>query len=416
MALLFPAALVAWYFPDLPGAREVGTALGALAVAVLAISPGDRRAGARVPWALVLFAAWASASLLWSADRAGSVRALLDLAALLGVGVAAGLRLSLTDLHGAVLRAVRLIVLVTALSLVLLPGWATAPAEDGAPGWHGPFSHKNDLGAFCAVAVITLWFGPRRTRWPWTIVAAVLLIGSQSSTAVALVVVAGGVVAWQHLFASVRQVGYRAVLVAVSLVGLVGLVVAAVTRFDLFAVALGRSGSLTGRTEIWTAVWRHIGERPLAGFGWGGVWREWSAPTQAIWREVRFPAFYAHNGFLDVALQVGVVGLLLLLAVLAPSLAGLWRARWSDTAFWGFLIIVATMVAALTESAPFTGRGLLLLVPLAVAVASGKARACGGGEVEAVDGVHATVATAQEPSRAASRAASPPRAFSRSSG
>ncbi|WP_298459301.1 O-antigen ligase [uncultured Cellulomonas sp.] len=373
MTVLFPITLVAWYLPDLPGARELGTLVGALTVvaAALAVPRHDRVVTSRVPWPLVLFGVWACASLVWSADRAGSARALLDLVVLLAVGIAVGVRMTVPEVHRAVFSTVRWILVVTAVSLVVAPGWAMVPAEDGAPGWHGPFSHKNDLGAFCAVAVVTVWFGPRRSRWVWMVLALVLLAGSQSSTAVAVVALAAAVVGWQRLAASIREARHRGVFGAVSLVATLGVLVAAVTRFDLFAVALGRSGSLTGRTEIWTAVWRHVVERPIAGYGWGGVWREWSAPTQEIWREVRFPAFYAHNGYLDLALQVGVVGLALFLLALGPAIRTLWRDRADGAALWGLLIILTSLVAAVTESAPFTGRGLLLLVPLVVAVASG---------------------------------------------
>lgn len=367
LRLLFPVALLASFVSHLPGARLLFLAMGPLALAVLVLTPGRRLLDRRLPVPLVLFLAWAAASLLWSADPPETVRALAELAVYAALGLAAGLLLPLPQLHRSLSVVARILLVATVVSLVVAPEWATAPAEDEAPGWHGPFSHKNGLGAFLVLATATLWFDRHRRRAPWLVLVAVLLVGTQSSTAVALVLVVAALLLWQRGLESLRGVQARGLYLGVSLVALLTLVAAAVRRPDLVTSVLGRSGTLSGRTEIWAAVARQVEERPLLGHGWGGVWRETSLPTLEIWREVRFEAFYAHNGYLDLLLQVGVVGLALLLLVVLPAAGSLWRHRDDDLAFWGFLVVVTSLLAAFSESSPLTGSGLVLLIALVTA-------------------------------------------------
>jgi len=133
---------------------------------------------------------------------------------------------------------------------------------------------------------------------------------------------------------------------------------------DVVFRVLGRDSSLTGRRAIWTAVEHWIGERPVLGYGFGGVWDPSSPLTMAIWRESRFDAFYAHNGYLDIPLQVGVIGLVLLIAVLVGILVAAIRPVRS-VGSWPLGVLVLLLLTATTESAPFSGNGLLLVALLA---------------------------------------------------
>ena len=81
------------------------------------------------------------------------------------------------------------------------------------------------------------------------------------------------------------------------------------------AGGLGRNPNLTGRTEIWhTLLSVHI--NPLLGTGYETFWM---GPRQAwIW-EQRGHINEAHNGYLDLYLNLGYAGLFLLVMVLISS-------------------------------------------------------------------------------------------------
>jgi exopolysaccharide production protein ExoQ len=70
--------------------------------------------------------------------------------------------------------------------------------------------------------------------------------------------------------------------------------------------ALGRSSSLTGRTEVWASLQPAVMEQPFVGYGVGGFWT-----TRA--REI-YDISGAHNGFLGVILEGGFAGLIFMTA------------------------------------------------------------------------------------------------------
>ena len=110
--------------------------------------------------------------------------------------------------------------------------------------------------------------------------------------------------------------------------------------------ALQRDFYLTGRVPLWVSITRSVAEKPILGYGYSGYWfvsESWA--THAA-RFAWLPGF-AHNGYLDLLLDLGVVGL----AVFLGSLAGLARRTCSltsrgpavSTSLAGFLFLFATV-------------------------------------------------------------------------
>jgi len=67
--------------------------------------------------------------------------------------------------------------------------------------------------------------------------------------------------------------------------------------------AFGRSDTLTGRTEIWARITPIAMRSPIVGHGFGGFWND------AMREEIR--ESHSHNGYLEVILEIGFLGLLL---------------------------------------------------------------------------------------------------------
>lgn len=79
---------------------------------------------------------------------------------------------------------------------------------------------------------------------------------------------------------------------------------------DLVAV-LGRDATFSGRTDIWRLVLDAAWERPLLGFGYNAATADFMRPLLVGW--VGSAAVDAYNGYLDVLLGTGIVGLVSLL-------------------------------------------------------------------------------------------------------
>ncbi|WP_299429825.1 O-antigen ligase family protein [uncultured Meiothermus sp.] len=101
------------------------------------------------------------------------------------------------------------------------------------------------------------------------------------------------------------------------------------------------TGTLNDRTHIWAAGWQVLGDQPLLGTGAGtfGVslethpwFRQWVAP---------------HNLFVGIAAEMGVVGLVLLLLLLAGVVFSIWQMTGLERMLWGavFIILLLALMA-----------------------------------------------------------------------
>jgi exopolysaccharide production protein ExoQ len=85
---------------------------------------------------------------------------------------------------------------------------------------------------------------------------------------------------------------------------------------DAVIYALGRDTTLTGRTELWTDL-LNIGTNPLFGAGYESFWL--GDRLTAIWARHTWRPNQAHNGYLEVYLNLGLIGLALLVTFLISS-------------------------------------------------------------------------------------------------
>lgn len=115
---------------------------------------------------------------------------------------------------------------------------------------------------------------------------------------------------------------------------------------------IGRSVTLTGRTTIWASILLSIAKRPWFGYGHGAFW---IGRGEAINTDLaaNWDVSYAHNGYLDVVLQLGFVGLFLLLVLLVQSTFLLFRSirrGISSYTIWCMAVLFLTVVFNLDET------------------------------------------------------------------
>ncbi len=102
------------------------------------------------------------------------------------------------------------------------------------------------------------------------------------------------------------------VLTAASLIAAGSILIAGFTGAPVILNLLGRDATLTGRTEIWTLLLQSVGKRPLLGYGYAGFWTGLTGESGFVQMSMRWVFSYAHNGYLEVLLQLGYAGLFLL--------------------------------------------------------------------------------------------------------
>lgn len=135
--------------------------------------------------------------------------------------------------------------------------------------------------------------------------------------------------------------------------------------------AIGKSPDMTGRSGIWKKVLELISERPLQGWGWISHWVPGVEPYEGLVVIKNVPYYQAHNAYLDVAMQLGVVGAAIFAAFLLITFVKLWRlaVRHTNSLYlWPILTFMGLAIWSLTESRLLIESGWLILTIFAIKV------------------------------------------------
>jgi O-antigen ligase len=226
------------------------------------------------------------------------------------------------------------------------------------PGaWRGLWSEKNSLGGMmalgCCLLSATALLDPRRTGL-WLTFAALsvgLVLMSQSKTSLASLML--GLTALGFVWVCQRGPAYGAAATWMGVTGFVMLAMFILFASDVFFAILGKDATLTGRTEIWTAAFRQIEQRPWTGYGYAAVWSDKSGwgPLAWIVHDAKFTPQHAHNSWIEQLVGMGVIGLtawgFFYLQTMAVALIAVYRERGAMLAFP--YLVVFTLVS-MTES------------------------------------------------------------------
>lgn len=203
----------------------------------------------------------------------------------------------------------------------------------GKTMWYGVATHKNSLGQLACVSAIFLvwsiasqWKNRTRLVWADLLVLAMslwLLRGSDmssSKTSIFLFLLGLFLLTCLHLLRKRPQSVGRLILGAFVVMLILQIVSAAVLDESLFALVVsssGRDATLTGRTLLWDDLMDIGSQNPILGRGYGNFWI--GDRVQQLWEKFGWGPESAHNGFLDVYLEIGIVGLVLLLGSIAQG-------------------------------------------------------------------------------------------------
>jgi exopolysaccharide production protein ExoQ len=195
----------------------------------------------------------------------------------------------------------------------------------------GPTTSKNSLGVVCLVSGVfffwdtaTRWFDRRRWRTKRIIlvnigfIAMTLWLLHRANSATSLICLLMGclVIAAIHSRMLLRRPRLLKTLIPASLCVFPILAFGFNMNAQL-AGAVGRDPTLTERTEIWNIL-PSMQTNPLLGTGYESFWL--GSRLQWIWNTSGFGALNeAHNGYLEIYLNLGIVGLLLFVAFLIAS-------------------------------------------------------------------------------------------------
>lgn len=334
------------------------------------------------PTTVLLFIAWALASVFWSQDTSGSFWGWVSLFGLAFLAVTIGhVRDTLQTVRalGDVLRVLLSISLgMEILSGILLDIPIRFLGIQGNIAQFGPvqgiFGTRNLLGFVAVIALITflIEYRTQTVRLGVSVFSVVLAGGlaalSDSPTVLVLAVAVGLSVGALALVRHARPADRSALQWTFGGIVVAGLAIGYAARHPIIAL-LGAGSDFATRVTLWNTMVDYLRSKPVQGWGWFGPWNGAEFPFSAINYTLRTSHASGLNAYFDVLLQLGWIGLLLFAGLAGVALVRSWldaSQRRSVIYAWTPLVLIALLVDSMFESFTLTGFGWLLLVLCAV--------------------------------------------------
>jgi len=344
---------------------------------------------------LVVLLVYCLLNALWSIQPAVTLKKGIQLGGMLLIGIVLQIQ-GLSHVRWLKLMSgtMLLFLLASVVAVAVIPDtaieYATAGNDAWVGGaWRGITDQKNSYGimtAFTVMTLVSLYATPPVRSMPTLLLLVLLafcglnLVMSKSTTSLLVTMLGVGCfVLFRWKYVADDFVVSRVLIVVAGLL-LIYLHVLFVVQgrlptwdefFKPVADLLGKRTDISGRFDIWDMVLDEIDHHPWLGVGYGAFWLGKGSASQAIIDKMYWVPFQAHNGYLDIFNELGMVGLALFAAFLLHHLITLYRLSRhdaSEAAFHGAVIVVI-LIHNLTESSLLRGVNFLAMMVIYSSVA-----------------------------------------------
>jgi O-antigen ligase len=302
---------------------------------------------------LVALPVWATISTAWSQYPVRSLAAGVQVMVLTLFGIYIPVRFTPR-------QQMQLFVFAGVMTAVL--SWATAALYPSAGidyknvtiGVEGIFPQKN----ICAVVTIELLtaglcyrFRGRNAaakRFGFVFLLLTLIVATMARTGWILLILVAGFIALLKGLHRLRPLERFVVTWFLPALSAAGAWLVFVYRFDLLHL-IGKGATLSGRTDIWQAVFLSIVKRPWTGFGYAAFWVAGAPEATRLAQLLGDKTLgNAENGVLQLWLEVGLVGVLIMFVLLIRSTRNAiacFRSNTPNYAIWYKTIIFINLLA-----------------------------------------------------------------------
>jgi exopolysaccharide production protein ExoQ len=245
--------------------------------------------------------------------------------------------------------------------------------------WRGVFAHKNILGEAMAIGVFAqLYLLSGRigsTIWNvlWLCVFGGLLTLSKSGTQLTISSLYLSGFFLYVVWLQNKLLGYAFASLFALVLAAVGIALA--VDPGTLLESMGKDPTLTGRTDIWRVVLELIVQKPLFGWGFQALFVEGDAVTNWVKAQLQAALPHAHNAWLQITLEVGLVGLFLIVMIIGTAL---WRGLRCCSAgvlplgFFSLVYFIGVTLTGFSESSIGTHRAPSWLVFVLLTFACGQ--------------------------------------------
>lgn len=210
------------------------------------------------------------------------------------------------------------------IAILIIPSYGIAVGFEHAGKWQGVFDHKNGLGNFAAISFLIFVWQYQQQKSKAALMAAllsiVLVIGSQSGTAlanIAVVILVSALLSFKFTEKIAYRLRYVIIIFLITMSFFAVFIAIGVEEFSIFE----KDSSFTGRNMIWIYILAKVAESPWIGYGLDQLAALTNKNTAEFFTNVGFLVSSSHNGFLETAFSLGSIGLILTLWVFMSQLS-----------------------------------------------------------------------------------------------
>lgn len=262
-------------------------------------------------------------------------------------------------------------VIFSFLFALALPAYGISSLDAVSGSWRGIYPHKNGLGQSMFISFLTFYFlaiSSKKNRLLlriFCLLSVALTLFAQSATSFVSVV---------FIFAIAQGVNYISLKSKKSVLLLLLFIICSalllfviVINFNAFLAANNKDITLTGRTPLWADLWVFIQQKPWLGYGYGSFFSGVHRETDLLWKVHQWYPVHAHNGYIQLWLHLGIVGLsIFMVGYVGCLFNSLFKYLISKDIkmLWVFLFLIYTVTLNLTEISFLTAQGIIWIISL----------------------------------------------------
>ncbi len=221
--------------------------------------------------------------------------------------------------------------LLAAVNLVMVfvfPRYGVVHLLRDLGSWNGIFIDRTSC-AKCLVFLLSAavsFTEPRFTPFQLVYIAVllVLIVKAHAVTALLVLMVYGGTLGFLALQRRMERRTGRFVAALTATAVLAAATLGPVVLPAVLAL-FGRDMTFTGRTGVWLVLVQSLAKRPLLGYGFYAFWQGLQGESANAILTLHWVFGYAHNGILEIALQLGIVGVALFFLTFAQAVRNAMR-------------------------------------------------------------------------------------------
>ena len=297
-------------------------------------------------WALIGVCALSS---FWSLDPDTTARRVFALVATTIFGLYLASRYTLKEQLNLCAYMFGISAVMCFLFVIFLPQYGLGNDVDGA-GWRGIYPSKNVLGETFVLSAAIFFFQAmtnqenRWVSWLGYVTSGVLIFFSKSTTSIVnFIIITAAVIIYYRIL----HLKYKVMIPILTFISTIAIAFYTwfISEADTILGSVGKDTTLTGRSEIWSAVLEMIAKKPLLGYGYGAFWIENNSESTIVQQTIQWNAPNAHNGFLDLWLELGLLGFsVFLIGFVINLLKAIYLIRWNQTSESLWLLVYFTVI------------------------------------------------------------------------